>query len=269
MSPIFSRRIFSFLNCSAILLSLTGCAVSSPGNAPAAPARSASPAASQSWQVSPDLQVRELRPGVWLHTSWRVLQDGVRFPSNGLIVRDGGELLLVDTAWGEAPTGELLSWIEETLRLPVARAIVTHSHDDRIGGASHLVRRGIPFSAHPMTRQLAAEQKLPLPEALDGLAEPGSAVRLGAAEVFYPGAGHARDNVMVWLPENGVLFGGCAVRAAGTTALGNVADAELTSWPAAIRRAVERYGKAKTVVPGHGEPGGVDLLRHTLTLFAK
>ena len=94
-------------------------------------------------------------------------------------------------------------------------------------------------------------------------------MRVGGVEVFYPGAGHARDNVMVWLPQSGVLFGGCAVRAAGTTALGNVADADLTSWPVAIRRAIERYGEANVVVPGLGEPGGADLLRHTLTLFAK
>jgi metallo-beta-lactamase class B VIM len=223
--------------------------------------------APRSWSVSPDLQVSELRPGVWLHTSWQALSDGTRFPSNGLLVREGDRLVLVDTAWGEERTGELLQWIDSMLRLPIARAVITHSHDDRIGGASLLVKRGIPFYAHPLTRQFATEQGLPLPEALEGLTEAGGTTRIGSAEVFYPGPAHARDNVMVWLPESGVLFGTCAVRAAGSTSLGNVADADVPAWPAAIRRTLERYGEARVVVPGHGKPGGSELLRHTLTLF--
>lgn len=250
-------RILLLLIC--FTLALAGCRPPAPAGLPAETVRI--------WTVSPDLQVSDLRPGVWLHTSWRVLSDGTRFPSNGLVVREGDRLVLVDTAWGEAPTGELLEWIDSTLRLPIARALITHSHDDRIGGASLLVKRGIPFYAHPLTRQLAAEQDLPLPEALDGLAEAGGSARIGSAEVFYPGPAHARDNVMVWLPESGVLFGTCAVRAAGTTSLGNVADADVPAWPAAIRRALERYGEARVVVPGHGQPGGSELLRHTLTLF--
>lgn len=214
--------------------------------------------------------MRELAPGVWLHISWQVISDGVRYSSNGLIVREGDELLLVDTAWGEELTGELLGWIDETLKLPVARVVVTHFHDDRLGGAGQLAQRGIPFYGHPLTRQFAAERKVPLPEALTGLAEPGSAVRVGTAEVFYPGGGHTRDNVVVWLPDSGILAGGCAVRPADTTSRGNVADADLAAWPGSMRRLLERYGgEAKVVLPGHGDPGGADLLRHTLELFEK
>ena len=249
-------RVLFLLAC--FTLALAACRPPAPDTTPATP---------RSWTVSPDLQIAELRPGVWLHTSWQALSDGARFPSNGLIVREGDRLVLVDTAWGEDRTGELLEWIDSTLRLPVARALITHSHDDRLGGASWLVKRGIPFYAHPLTRQLAAEQGLPLPEALEGLTEAGGTARIGAAEVFYPGPAHARDNVVVWLPESGVLFGTCAVRAAGTTSLGNVADADVPAWPAAIRRTLERYGNAQVVVPGHGQPGGAELLRHTLTLF--
>ncbi|HVR97724.1 MAG TPA: subclass B1 metallo-beta-lactamase [Thermoanaerobaculia bacterium] len=246
-------RILLLLTC----IALTACrpSINTPAETP------------RSWTVSPDLQVTELRPGVWLHTSWQVLSDGTRFPSNGLIVREGDKLVLVDTAWRENRTEELLGWIDSTLRLPIARALITHSHDDRLGGAALLMKRGVLFYAHPLTRQLAAEQGLPLPEALESLEQPGSAVRVGSAEVFYPGPAHSRDNTMVWLPASGVLFGTCAVRAAGSTGLGNVADADVAAWPDAIRRALERYGEAQVVVPGHGEPGGTELLRHTLTLF--
>jgi metallo-beta-lactamase class B VIM len=217
---------------------------------------------------SGDLQVRELRPGVWLHTSWQPLDDGRRFPSNGLIVRDGDHLLLVDTAWGEPATEELMRWIDTTLRLPVTAAVVTHFHGDRLGGARVLERRGIPFHGHPLTPGLAATIKLPAPRTLPGLAQAGGVDRVGTLEVFYPGPAHTRDNVVVWLPGSRVLAGGCAVRAGGATSLGNVADADVPHYAASMRRVLERYPSAELVVPGHGDPGALDLVRNTVEVAA-
>jgi metallo-beta-lactamase class B VIM len=219
--------------------------------------------------VTPDLQVRELRPGVWLHTSWQVLDTGQRFPSNGLIVREGDHLLLVDTAWGEQPTEQLLKWIDGTLKLSVRAAITTHFHGDRLGGAAVLQRRGIPFYGHPLTPALAATIKLPAPRTLHGLAKAGGVDHLESLEVFYPGPAHTRDNVVVWLPAARVLAGGCAVRAGDASALGNLADADVGSYAASIRRVLERYPKAEVVVPGHGDVGGVDLLRNTIKVAEK
>jgi glyoxylase-like metal-dependent hydrolase (beta-lactamase superfamily II) len=223
-----------------------------------------------SWEVSSDLQVREIRPGVFLHTSWRPLADGTRFPSNGLVVREGDGLLLIDTAWGEPATEQLLGWIDATLRLPVEHAVATHFHDDRLGGAPVLARRGLRMVAHPLTRELAQKQGLTvLPDALEGLRKPGDTVTVGSAEVLYPGPGHARDNVVVWLPESRVVFGGCMIRALAATGLGNVADADVPAWPESVRRAFESYGSAEVVVPGHGDPGGPELFAHTLELLGR
>ena len=218
-------------------------------------------------EVSPDLRVERIDRDVWLHTSWQKLSDGTRFPSNGLIVRDGGHLVLVDTAWGDPLTAELMTWIDRTLKLPVERAIVTHFHDDRMGGAPALIARGIPFFGQPRTAEIAKEKGLSPPQVLEALATPGSATRVGRIEIFSPGPAHAPDNVVVWLARERILFGGCMVRAAGTKALGNTADADLAAWPASARRLVERYAAtARVVVPGHGERGGADLLTHTVTL---
>jgi hypothetical protein len=56
------------------------------------------------------------------------------------------------------------------------------------------------------------------------------------------------------------------VRAANGETLGNVADADVAAWPASVGRVIARYGGAARVVPGHGAPGGVQLLTHTLAL---
>lgn len=218
--------------------------------------------------ASSEIEIREIRPGIWVHTSYYTYPGGLRFPSNGLIVREGDGLLLVDTAWGELRSVELLDRIEREIGLPVRRAIVTHAHYDRIAGVDALERNEVEVLAHPMVQKLTAAQGTPVPDdTLAGLAAPGAAVRIGSVEVFYPGAGHAPNNLMVWVPEQHVLFGGCAVRSSSSAFLGNLADADVASWPEAIRRAQARYPEAEVVVPGHGDVGGPELLRHTLRLL--
>jgi metallo-beta-lactamase class B len=222
-------------------------------------------------QLGPDFVVTPLADGVWMHTTWRRFGgNGVRYPSNGLLVRDGSELILIDTAWGIQPTIDLLAWVNRTFHEPVTRAIITHAHDDRLGGGPVLVERGIPFTGHPLTARLAPKFHLPPPAVLAGLDAPGSVATVGSLEVFHPGAGHTRDNITVWIPSAHILFGGCMVKAADATDLGNIADADVPAWPASIQRLRDRYGrKAALIVPGHGDPGGPELLQHTADLLAQ
>ncbi|MDP9141089.1 MAG: subclass B1 metallo-beta-lactamase [Pseudomonadota bacterium] len=219
-------------------------------------------------RVSEDLQIRQIDPDVWVHTSWHVLSDGRRLSSNGLIVRDGKQLLLIDTAWGVAPTQELTDWIARDLRLPIARLIPTHHHDDRIGGWPVLAALGVPLLATPQTLSLSASADITqtLDPALTTLSE-NQTVVIGAVEVFAPGPAHSPDNLMVWLPRQAILFGGCAVKAVDATQLGNIDEADFRGWPLAIQRAQQRYAQARVVVPGHGEPGDRALLGHTLDLL--
>jgi metallo-beta-lactamase class B len=85
--------------------------------------------------------------------------------------------------------------------------------------------------------------------------------------VFYPGAGHSADNIVVWLPSSKVLFGGCFVKAAEATGMGNTAEADLPSWERGTLELIRRYGKANIVVPGHGAVAGPALLEHSLRLI--
>jgi metallo-beta-lactamase class B VIM len=219
---------------------------------------------------SADIELHEVRDGVWVHTSYYTYPGGARFPSNGLLIQEGDSLLLVDTAWGERLSVGLLDTIEREVGLPVYRAIITHSHYDRLAGADVLEERGIDVLAHPLSQKQAMELGTPVPDdTLRGLGAVGNSVPVGSVEVLYPGPGHAPDNLMVWVPDRRVLFGGCAVRSAASTSLGNTAHADLASWPEAIRLAQTRYPAAEMVVPGHGAVGGPELLRHTLDLFER
>src|SRR5690606_14098482 len=142
----------------------------------------------------------------------------------------------------------LLAWARADLGVPVVAAVATHAHRDRDGGMGAMRRAGVEVLEPPRGPDAP-------PMVVDR-----AGVRI---ELFHPGAAHAPDNVVVWLPEARVLFGGCMVREADTMHPGNLSDADLDAWPGAMDRLVERYGSASIVVPGHGRPGGPELLRHT------
>nr|WP_063865168.1 subclass B1 metallo-beta-lactamase VIM-13 [Pseudomonas aeruginosa]ABC94518.1 metallo-beta-lactamase VIM-13 [Pseudomonas aeruginosa]ABQ65127.1 class B carbapenemase VIM-13 [Pseudomonas aeruginosa]ACV41754.1 VIM-13 [Pseudomonas aeruginosa] len=210
-----------------------------------------------------EVRLYQIDDGVWSHIATHTF-DGVVYPSNGLIVRDGDELLLIDTAWGTKNTVALLAEIEKQIGLPVTRSVSTHFHDDRVGGVDALRAAGVATYASPSTRRLAEAEGNEVPtHSLEGLSSSGDAVRFGPVELFYPGAAHSTDNLVVYVPSANVLYGGCAVLELSRTSAGNVADADLAEWPGSVERIQQHYPEAEVVIPGHGLPGGLDLLQHT------
>ena len=215
-----------------------------------------------------DVELRPLVEGVWIHTSYFTFPNGTRFPANGLVVRDGDALTLADSAWGEVKTVALLEMIESTIGLPVTRAVVTHSHTDRGAGIALLKTLGVEIVVHPLTLERLHDEVAPAPDrATDELESVGSSLAFGAVEVVYPGPGHAPDNLMVWLPEHALLFGGCALRSADAQSLGNLADADIASWARAIAGSRDRYPDVRHAVPGHGGEGDAALLERTAALL--
>ena len=89
-----------------------------------------------------DLVFRQLAPNVWQHTSYLDMPGFGAVASNGLIVRDGGRVLVVDTAWTDDQTAQILNWIKQEINLPVALAVVTHAHQDKMGVWTRCMRRG-------------------------------------------------------------------------------------------------------------------------------
>ena len=212
-----------------------------------------------------DLRVRPLADGVWLHVSTEEVEGFGAVPSNGLVVQGEGGVLLVDTPWTPAQTEVLLAWIDRSLDQPVLDVIVTHAHRDRTGGVA-----AIPPTAR--IHALSATAELSAAEGRPFTAEtlpPTASLDLpaGRVETFFPRAGHTSDNIVVWLPAQRVLHGGCFVKEARSANLGNVADADLVSWGDAIQRVRTRYPEAEVVVPGHGAVGGTELLDRTQALL--
>ena len=211
-----------------------------------------------------DVYVQRLAPNVWRHVSFKLLPGLGPVPANGVVVATGDGALVIDTAWNSEQGAVILDWAEKEIG-PVRAVIVTHAHDDRLGGLEESSQRGIPSFALAETSRLAAEAGWPpIREPIDsGYSLASFGVR---GEVYFPGAGHTVDNATVWLEDQRLLVGSCLVRSANATSLGNIEQADLESWPEAIARLQERYPEVLIVVPGHGDPGGPELLSRTREL---
>ena len=248
----------------------------------AAPARSPiSPATDAATTILDSaVSIVSVAPGLWMHVT-RDPASG--FPSNGLVLETGDESVLFDTAWDDRETAVILGWAANRLHKPVRRAIITHAHNDRLGGLGALRRAGIPASAlaATVTRAttdgvIAAAAARPTPgggadpvvplDSIPGLTRAAHRDRAGF-ELFFPGVGHAPDNIVVYFAAQRVLFGGCLVKADTATTVGNVADADVAEWPRTVARVAARFGDARIVIPGHGAVSGRSALAVTESLI--
>jgi len=206
--------------------------------------------------------ITPLTQNIFVHTSFKRL--GISpYPSNGLIVSTTAGAILVDNGWDSLQSHQIVEWIRKNLNQAVVLCIVTHAHDDRFGGYKVLVNEQVPIWSSKRTFTLAR-----IPE-LVGILPNDTLFQIGGEQfvIHFPGAGHTKDNIVVWLPNHGVLFGGCLIKSTETTGLGNVADADLSSWPRAIEDLIGRYPDARWVIPGHQGWSGIDALHHTIDLL--
>jgi metallo-beta-lactamase class B len=217
-------------------------------------------------RIEDTVWVAQVAPSVWLHSTTH-MTGGFMFPANGMIVDRPGGSLLVDTGWTPEQAEVLVRWAKKTLSNPIATAVGTHFHDDRIGGVETLRKNSIPTLAHPLTCSLAQKLGVPVPEPIAEFS--GPSYRLNAdCELFFPGAGHTRDNIIAWLPQQRVLFGGCFLKSSTSSGLGNIADAVVPDWADSLRRIDQQYPNRGMVIPGHGSIAG-DPMAQTLALLAK
>lgn len=210
------------------------------------------------------LVIQQLASGVYLHTSYKDTPNWGRVSSNGIVVVKEGEAYIVDTPWPKQDTRELLQWIDAS-GFALAGALTTHAHDDRAAGIGALNEMGVPTHASSLTNELLLEQDRP--RATSEYDSGTFSLAGGAIEAWYPGPGHAADNLVVWLPDSGILYGGCLVRPKTSNSLGNTTDSHPELWPQSVQNVLDRYPYAQWVVPGHGAPAkGIQLLPHTKAL---
>lgn len=215
--------------------------------------------------IDKDIQLVHLQDSIFVHISWHQLDNFGRFPSNGLLLIKNGQALMIDTPMDNDKTERLTTYLKDSMLVVVRKLIIGHFHDDCLGGLSYLQSRGVESIANAMTLEKCKELGLPLPSTpfTDSLAFDFNGEQI---DCHYFGPGHSFDNITVWIPGKKMLFGGCLVKSMDARGLGNLSDAVVPAWDSTVARILKKYPAIKTVIPGHGDFGGAELLLHTMEL---
>jgi glyoxylase-like metal-dependent hydrolase (beta-lactamase superfamily II) len=214
--------------------------------------------------------LRIIAPGVWFREG-----DMEQGHCNNIIIEMKDYLIVVDANY---PSGAHAT-MADTKRLsskPVKYVFDTHHHGDHLYGnvvwtdagsttmafkeVAEELKRFEParWLAAAKSRPDVAETKRDAPEPpKKDINEPIFVLNDGSRKVEFHhyGWAHTRGDGFVYLPKEQVL---CTGDAAVNGPYNNTADANIGNWPTVLHSAEKL--KVKFVLPGHGLPGGRELL---------
>ncbi len=220
----------------------------------------------QKIEVTPDIVLESITENIWIHITYTDYPGWGRISANGLLIKEQDHVVLIDTPWNNEHTEILYNWVEDNWNLSITKVIVSHYHTDNLGGLEFLHLQGVISYAYSKTIEICTQQRLPVPQKTFD-----SEFILGLAPVkikgYFPGEGHTVDSIVIYLPDYKILFGGCSVKSLDSKTPGNISEANLNAWPDTLRLIKEKYYQTEIVVPGHGRPGDLSLIEHTLALF--
>ena len=231
-----------------------------------------------------------------LDDSTFIINHKFPFSSNSLFVLCGNkEAVLIDTPNEESGTNSLLNWISDTFGILNIKVINSGFHNVNLGGNFLLNERGYRIYGSGLCYRLVKSQSqkeidfllsstkdLPDKKYYNAYKEmtlipPNDTFPINSGlhlhvnnltfDVYFPGDSHTKDNLVIYIPEKKILFGGCMILSIMHRRPGYIKDANMTEWPVSVQNVVEKYPDIKTVIPGHGLPGNSDLLYHTIDIL--
>ena len=229
------------------------------------------------------IQAVQLAQGVWFVQGNSALgSTGNRnFISNaGFFVTEEG-VVVVDALGSPALAQELLREIHRVTPQALRYVVVTHYHADHIYGLQTLVQAGAKVIGHASAREYlnsdTAQRRLEasridlapwidattrLVPADQWLDTPETRFRLGSMDfvVDHVGPAHTPEDVVVFVPQLGVLFAGDLFFQGRIPFVGQ-ADSRL--WIQALNRLM-KY-QPKIVIPGHGPASTNPMVDMTMT----
>lgn len=189
------------------------------------------------------------------------------FISNAGVVLTPQGVVVIDALGSPALAEELLAEIRRTTGQPVTDVVVTHYHADHVYGLQSFRAAGARIWAHREGRthllseaaalrlQASREELAPwinertMLQGADVWIDGPTVMRVGGVTFHLHPAGpaHSREDLVVWVPERGVLFAGDLVFQGRLPFVG---QADSAHWVTSLDRLISY--KARVIVPGHG-----------------
>jgi glyoxylase-like metal-dependent hydrolase (beta-lactamase superfamily II) len=195
----------------------------------------------------------------------------------------GGEALLVDTRSTHVQAEEIVHDLRALGAPRVGVVVNTHGHYDHAFG--NRVFRPAPVWGHERCRTmlersgermragfaaevppLAADAAAVVIDPPDRLLTETATLDLGGREIrlAFLGRGHTDNDIVVEVPDAGVLCAGDLLENGATPYFG---DGYPMDWPATAEALLRRVGPGTVVIPGHGDHGGRAFVEDSLVAF--
>lgn len=216
---------------------------------------------------SETLIITQVAKNTYQHTSFLQTESFGKVDCNGMIVNNNEETIVFDTPPNNEVSEELINWIHNHLKSKINNIVVTHFHEDCLGGLNAFHKHNICSIAHHKTIEIAKAKNLDIPQESFSTSK-NISVGNTIVELFYFGEGHTKDNIVGYYPKEKVLFGGCLIKGLNASK-GNLEDANEQQWATTVKDLKNRLNDIKIVIPGHGHTGDKALIDYTIELFSK
>ena len=207
---------------------------------------------------SQPLKITSLTGDFYVFTTYHTF-DNKRVPANGLYFVTNDGVVMFDTPWDTTQFQPLLDSIEAKHKKKVVLCIATHSHEDRTGGFKFLKTKGVKTYSSEMTRNMG-KKKAEFYFTKDTTFNVGGV----SFQTFYGGQGHTKDNIIIWVDGEKILYAGCLIKSIADTDLGNISEANLVEWPNTLNKIQQKFPEPKFIITGHYDWTSVNALKHTM-----
>ncbi|CAI2767747.1 subclass B1 metallo-beta-lactamase [Flavobacterium collinsii] len=210
------------------------------------------------------LQISHLTGDFYVYRTFHEYK-GTQISANAMYLVTAKGVVLFDAPWDKTQFQPLLDSIKTRHHKEVIMCFATHSHEDRAGGLEFYRKKGIKTYTIKLTDEILKKNK---EERAEFVIPNDTLFTVGkyTFEVYYPGKGHAPDNIVVWFNKEKVLYGGCFIKSAEAKDLGYLGDADVKEWQKSILRAQSKFKNPKYIVTGHDDWKDLTSLKHTLKL---
>jgi len=191
--------------------------------------------------------------------------NGTMISANAMyLVTDKG-VVLFDAPWDKSQFQPLLDTIKAKHNKEVIMCFATHSHDDRAGGLDFYRQKGVKTYSGKLTDNILKKNN---EKRAEFIVPNDTTFTVGqhTFEVYYPGKGHAPDNIVVWFDKEKVLYGACFIKSADAKDLGYLGDSDVKEWKKSIGKVKTKFKNPIYIIPGHEDWTNTESLNHTLKL---
>lgn len=213
------------------------------------------------------LKITPLIGDFYIYTTYN-FYEGNPIPAHGmyLVTKDG--VVMFDTPWDTTQFQPLLDSILLKHKQRVTTVLATHWHSDRTEGLEYYSKQGVKTYTTVLTDELSKKNNK---KRANFLMHKDTTFKIDkfSFEVYYPGEGHTKDNIIIWFEQEKILYGGCLIKGAEAKDLGFVGDANTKAYEATLKNVQQKCKNPKHIIVSHHNWQNKQSLKHSIQLAKK